>query len=92
LRLFAPRVDAQTGSITGRVIDAQSGQTIPAAQVFIPNLEIGMLSQENGSFILVNVPVGTRPVTVRKSGYRPVTVNVTVTDGQTTALDFRITE
>jgi beta-lactamase regulating signal transducer with metallopeptidase domain len=92
LRLFAPRVDAQTGSITGRVIDAQSGQTIPAAQVFIPNLEIGMLSQENGSFILVNVPVGTRPVTVRKSGYRLVTVNVTVTDGQTTALDFRITE
>jgi beta-lactamase regulating signal transducer with metallopeptidase domain len=89
---YAPAVAAQTGSITGRVIDAQSSLTIPAAQVFIANLDIGMLSQENGTYILVNVPAGTHPVTVQKSGYRPVTVNVNVADGQTTALDFRITE
>jgi beta-lactamase regulating signal transducer with metallopeptidase domain len=89
---IAPKAAAQTGSITGRVIDAQSGQTIPAAQVFIADLNIGVLSQENGTYVLANVPLGTRPVTVRKSGYSPVTVNVTVADGQTTALDFRITE
>jgi hypothetical protein len=92
LPMFAPAVAAQTGSITGRVIDAESSQTIPAAQVFIASLDIGVLSGENGTYILVNVPVGTHRLTVGKSGYRPVTVNVTVADGQTTALDFRITE
>lgn len=90
--LFAPAAAAQTGSITGRVIDAQSSQTIAAAQVFIATLDIGVLSQENGTYILPGVPAGTHPVTVQKSGYRPVTVNVTVADGQTAALDFRITE
>jgi hypothetical protein len=90
--LLAPRVAARTGAITGRVMDAESSETIPAAQVFIATLDIGVLSRENGTYNLPRVPAGTHPVTVQKSGYRPVTVNVTVADGQTTALDFRITE
>jgi hypothetical protein len=88
--LLAPRVAARTGAITGRVMDAESSETIPAAQVFIATLDIGVLSRENGTYNLPSVPAGTHPVTVQKSGYRPVTVNVTVADGQTTALDFRI--
>jgi hypothetical protein len=92
LLLFAPGVAAQTGSITGLVIDAQSRQTISEAQVFISALDIGVLTQQNGTYIIVNIPVGNRAITVQRSGYRAVTVNVRVADGQTTVLDFRLTE
>ena len=90
--LLAPGLVAQTGSIAGRVIDAQSGQTIPAAQVFIQDLDIGVLTQQNGSYILLNVPVGPREVTVQRIGYRQVAQTVTVAATQTAVLDFRITE
>jgi TonB-linked SusC/RagA family outer membrane protein len=90
--LLAPGLVAQTGSIAGRIIDAQSGQTIPAAQVFIQDLDIGVLTQQNGSYILLNVPAGPREVTVQRIGFRQIAQTVTVEAGQTAVLDFRITE
>jgi len=92
LLLLAPGATAQTGSVAGRVVDAQSGQTIPAAQVFISALDIGVLSQQNGSYILLNVPAGQHTVTVQRIGYRQVEQVVSVTAGETAVLDFRITE
>jgi TonB-dependent starch-binding outer membrane protein SusC len=90
--LTAPGLSAQTGSIAGRVTDAQTGQTVPAAQVFIADLDIGVLTQQNGSYILLNVPVGQRTVTVQRIGYSQVTQTVDVQAGQTAVLDFRISE
>ncbi|HUF76637.1 MAG TPA: TonB-dependent receptor [Longimicrobiales bacterium] len=92
LLLFAPGVMGQTGSIAGRVVDAQSGQTVPAAQVFISDLDLGVLTQQNGSYILLNVPVGQHTVTVQRIGYRQVDQTVAVAGGETAVLDFRITE
>lgn len=83
---------AQTGSVAGRVVDGGSGQPIPAAQVFIADLDIGVLTQQNGAYVLQNVPAGPRSVTVQRIGYRQVSQNVTVAAGQTAVLDFRITE
>jgi len=90
--LAVPGLAAQTGSVAGRVVDGSSGQPIPAAQVFIADLDIGVLSQQNGSYILLNVPAGPRSVTVQRIGYRQVAQNVTVAAGQTAVLDFRIQE
>ncbi|MEX2048902.1 MAG: SusC/RagA family TonB-linked outer membrane protein [Gemmatimonadota bacterium] len=90
--LAAPGVSAQSGSIAGRIMDAQSGQTIPAAQVFIADLDIGVLSQQNGSYILLNVPAGNRAVTVQRIGYGQITQNVVVAAGQTAVLDFRVAQ
>jgi TonB-linked SusC/RagA family outer membrane protein len=88
----APELAAQTGTLAGRVTDAQSGQTIPAAQVFIADLDIGVLTQQNGSYLLLNVPAGVRTVTVQRIGYRSATQQVDVAAGETTVTDFRITE
>ena len=47
--LVVPGLGAQQGgTVTGRVLDAQRGQPIPAVQVFIANLELGGLTQQNG--------------------------------------------
>lgn len=90
--LTAPGLAAQTGTIVGRVTDAQSGQPIPAAQVFIGSLDIGALTQQNGAYLLVNVPAGTQTVTVQRIGYREAVQEIAVTAGGTATLDFRITE
>ena len=92
LLLLAPGVTAQTGSVAGRVVDAESGQTVPAAQVFISDLDIGVLTQQNGSYILLNVPVGQHTVTVQRIGYREAEQTANVTAGETVVLDFRISE
>jgi TonB-linked SusC/RagA family outer membrane protein len=90
--LVAPSLAAQTGTIVGRVTNATSGQPIPTAQVFIGDLDIGALTQQNGAYLLLNVPAGTRTVSVQRIGYRQATQDVTVAAGQTVTLDFRISE
>jgi len=74
------------------VTNATSGQPIPAAQVFIPDLNIGALTQQNGSYILLNVPAGSQTVSVQRIGFRELSQVAEVTAGGATTLDFRISE
>ena len=91
--LFAPLdVAAQGGSITGRVTDSQTGQAVAAAQVCIAELDLGGLTRQNGSYLLLNVPIGTHTVTVQRIGFRTITESVTVGAGETMAQNFQITE
>ena len=85
-------VAQQVGNIGGRVTDSQSGLPVPAAQVFIPALDVGVLSQQNGSYLLLNVPAGTHTVRVERIGYRPMTADITVTAGGTAQQNFTISE
>lgn len=88
-----PALSAQeTGTITGRVTDAVTAQPLASAQVTIPELQIGVLTQQNGRFILLNVPAGTHTVTVQRIGYRDGTAAVTVVPGESVTQDFQIEE
>ena len=93
LLLFAATaIEAQTGTITGRVTDANSGQPLSAIQVSIPALGLGTLSQQNGRYLLVNVPAGTHALSVVRIGYQTSTGEVTVGAGQTVVRDFVMEE
>jgi TonB-dependent SusC/RagA subfamily outer membrane receptor len=81
---------AQTGTITGRVLDAESGRPVPAAQVFIADMDVGVLTQQNGSYVLLEVPAGTWTVSVQRSGYRGATEGLVVSAGGAAALHFRL--
>jgi TonB-linked SusC/RagA family outer membrane protein len=82
----------QTGTISGRVTNAQTGQPIAAAQVHIPNLNLGVLTQQNGRFILLNVPAGSHTLIAERIGFRRQETAVTVTAGATVERDIQITE
>ena len=91
--LVVPGLGAQQGgTVTGRVLDEQRGQPIPAVQVFIANLELGGLTQQNGRYLLQNVPAGTHTLSVSRIGYRTAEVQVTVGGGQTVEQDFTLSE
>jgi outer membrane receptor protein involved in Fe transport len=97
LWLGATPVWAQTGKVTGIVTDAQTGEPIAGVQVYIEELERGVLTQENGRFFLINLPPGTYTVVAEIIGYTTVrkenvTINVDVTRQVNFQLPFRAVE
>src|SRR5690606_2663620 len=76
----------------GRVVDARTLQPIAAAQVFIPQLNVGVLTREDGQFMILNVAAGTHTVTVQRIGYRNVSETAAVQPGETTTLNFQLTQ
>jgi len=91
LLLVVPSVRAQQGgTITGRVVDASTGQAIAAVQVFISALDIGGLTQQSGRYLLQNVPAGTHTLSVSRIGYRTTEAEVTVAGGQTVEQNFSL--
>lgn len=83
-----PAQAQQTGTLSGRVVDANTLQPISSAQVFIPSLNLGSLTREDGRYLLVNVPAGTHSVRAQTIGYRSANVDATVAPGQTATADF----
>ncbi len=93
LLLVVPSLGAQQGgTITGRVTDVGSGQPIPAVQVFIAALDVNGLTQQNGRYLIQNVPAGTHTVSVARIGYRTADQQITIGGGQTVEQNFGLTE
>lgn len=91
LTAMGPPVHAQeTGTITGVVTDASSGQTLESAQISIPALERGSLSNQEGRFLIIDVPAGEHQVQADLIGYTSETRTVTVSSGQTATLDIQM--
>src|ERR1700744_2752822 len=86
LAVFFPgaKLHAQTGSITGTVVDP-SGAAIPGAQVKIINQATGDLTREatsdaSGNFRVLNVPPATYKITVTAAGMQELDRNGVVLD------------
>ncbi len=88
----ASRATAQAGTVTGKVTDAQTGASVVAVQVYISDLDMGSLTQQNGSYHIQNVPAGTYTLSVSRIRYRSTEVQITVGGGQTLEHDFSIAE
>lgn len=84
----------QTGTLTGTVVDAASGRTLESAKLLLPALGEGVmgLSNNDGRFAILNVPTGTHELVVEIIGYRDHSEQVTVTAGETTNIEVRLTE
>lgn len=58
-----------TGKIAGNVADANSGNPLPGANVFIQGTHLGAATDQNGDFFIINIPPGTYTIIVRMMGY-----------------------
>ncbi len=89
---FTNPLQAQQGTIAGRVTMANSGIALQGAQIQIEGggVASGMISNASGVYRLA-VPAGTYAVTTQFQGYATRTIeNVVVTAGETTLLDFSL--
>ena len=58
-----------TGTIKGKVIDIQTRGQMPFVNVLVVGTDIGAISDENGAFIIKNVPLGYAKVQASYLGY-----------------------
>jgi len=82
---------ADTGIITGRVMDSETGKPLIGADVYLCGTELGAATDLNGEYTILNVPVGTYQVIAAYLGYNDFTYeNVTVNAQDITHLDFSL--
>src|SRR4051812_22522165 len=67
-----------TGTVTGRVVDADTQQPVPDVSVFIEGTRRGAVSGPDGTFTIGGVPSGSQTIRARRIGFgAPIqTVNV----------------
>jgi hypothetical protein len=66
------------GKVTGRVVDTDSLQPIAGATITIGNIVAVTAAIDKGGFVLRNVPVGTRTLTISAVGWKSYQTPVTV--------------
>jgi hypothetical protein len=69
-------------NLKGYVKAADSGETLPYANVMIKGTQKGTASNVSGYFVLVNAPAGLCTLRVSYIGYEPVEMPLTLTDGK----------
>ncbi|WGH76778.1 TonB-dependent receptor [Tenacibaculum tangerinum] len=57
------------GKISGKIIDSKTRETLPFVNVLVYGTTIGAVSDENGNFILNNIPLGYNKIQASFIGY-----------------------
>lgn len=84
---------AQTGRITGKVIDQKSGETLPGAIILIQGTTQGSATDLDGNYIINNVKPGTYTIVCRFISYDDKAIGpVTVKEGEATYVNFSLAE
>jgi hypothetical protein len=69
--LCAANLTAQTGTISGRVIDSASRQPLSAVSLRLVGTQRGAVTRDDGTYTLPNVPVGAQRVRASRIGFGP---------------------
>ncbi|MEX0748061.1 MAG: carboxypeptidase-like regulatory domain-containing protein, partial [Rhodothermales bacterium] len=63
-----------TGKLSGVVTDAQTGETLPGANVIIDGTQMGTATDVDGNYFILGVPVGTYTIRASFVGYQSQTM------------------
>ncbi|MBN1424175.1 TonB-dependent receptor [Candidatus Fermentibacteria bacterium] len=80
-----------TGKIMGRVLDADTGEPLPYANVMVRGTQLGAAAGEAGDYFIINVPVGEYVLAASMMGYYDLEVKgVWVSADLTTHIDLTL--
>jgi len=68
--LLTGSVYAQTASLSGKVTDASSGETLPGANVILKEIMKGSSTDSEGKYRIANIPPGTYTMEISFIGYK----------------------
>ncbi|MBT3607043.1 MAG: TonB-dependent receptor, partial [Candidatus Marinimicrobia bacterium] len=69
-------------AVSGRALDKETGEPIPFANVFIPELMIGDISQNDGSFSILNISTRSCTLHISYIGYETEKVPILFPKGE----------
>ncbi|MBD3287421.1 TonB-dependent receptor [candidate division KSB1 bacterium] len=91
--LFFNYIDAgaQTGKIVGYVVDAETGNALPGANIYIDGTSLGSASDVNGFYLISNVPPGTYTINAMYIGYEKKSFEIQVLPNEKIERDILMT-
>lgn len=81
---------AETGIVTGQVVDALNGDALPGAMVTVQGMGVSASTQRDGSFRLVGVPSGPQTLVVTYLGRDDFSQALTVAAGGQASVTMRV--
>jgi hypothetical protein len=90
--LLAVSVSAQpTGALTGRVVHDRTNQPVAGVELSIPAISRTVLTDSGGTFALRDIAAAPYQVMLRKVGFQPLSVTITITGADSAAQLLRLT-
>ncbi|MBI1938597.1 MAG: TonB-dependent receptor [Ignavibacteriales bacterium] len=82
-----------TGKLAGKITDAQTGEALAGANILIIGTNLGAAADEEGKYVILNIPPGTYQVKVSFIGYEQITISqVKIIADQTTSLPVQLNQ
>jgi len=93
LSAFTVSFSQQTGKLSGKVTDAETGESLPGVNVIIKGTYYGAATNINGNFIINNISVGNYNVDISLIGYKTYKfTGVEIESNKTRQLDVKLEE
>lgn len=83
---FYPAI-AQYGTVTGEILEADTEETLPGANILISGTSTGTTSDVDGRFTLRRVPEGKHTLLIRYMGFEQQAIDIEISDGERIVLD-----
>jgi TonB-dependent receptor len=90
LAATASALSAQTGGITGRAVQAETGMPLAGAEIRILGTAVRTMTNSAGRYLINGAPTGQQAVQLSFVGRETVTQEVNVLAGQVATLDFSV--
>ena len=87
--IINPLFAQNTGIITGQITD-ETNSPIPFANIYLVTLKKGTAANEDGEFILKNIPQGTWDITVSAVGFKSKSLKIDLNTATLANLNFAL--
>jgi outer membrane receptor protein involved in Fe transport len=82
-----------TGKISGMVTNTATGEPLIGANITIEKTSMGAVTDINGEYYIINIPLGTYRLRASMIGYEPMVIqDLVVSVNRTTTADFKLKE
>ncbi len=89
--IILPSLALAQGRIRGKVIDRETGEPLPGANINVVDTQFGAASDEDGNYLILGVPLGVKSVRATFIGYQSVTIsNIRVATDYSSVVDFNL--
>lgn len=87
------QLNAQTGTISGKIIDKKTGETLPGVNIILKGTYYGAATDINGKFTIPAINPGTYTIEISLIGYKSVQLTgYQISSGQNKKIDVELEE
>ena len=88
--LISSTAQAQTARIFGKVVDVNSGNTLPGANIFVKDTGLGAASDLDGYYNILNIPPGKHTIVTKYVGFEDKSIEIQLANDEQKHLDIEM--